>query len=79
MGLQMRIEVITHPSGDQLPMLVDDNELPIPTPNELIMGRRFLSQLQQAVSSFSYSTFFPVRESFKPVIQTFEAAVIYKF
>jgi integrase len=39
----MRIEVITHPSGDQLPMLVDDNGLPVPTPNEFIMGRRFLS------------------------------------
>ena len=39
----MKIEVITHPSGDQLPMLVDDNGLPIPTPNEFIMGRRFLS------------------------------------
>lgn len=39
----MKIEVITHPSGDQLPMLVDNNGLPIPTPNEFIMGRRFLS------------------------------------
>lgn len=39
----MKIEVITHPSGDQLPMLVDNNRLPIPTPNEFIMGRRFLS------------------------------------
>src|SRR5436190_456572 len=39
----MKIEVVTHPSGDQLPMLVDDNGLPIPTPNEFLMGRRFLS------------------------------------
>lgn len=39
----MKIEVITHPSGDQLPMLVDNNGLPIPTPNEFIMGRRNLS------------------------------------
>ncbi len=39
----MKIEVITHPSGDQLPMLVDENGLPIPTPNEFIMGRRNLS------------------------------------
>jgi integrase len=39
----MKIEVITHPSGDQLPMLVDGNGLPIPTPNEFIMGRRNLS------------------------------------
>src|SRR3990167_703104 len=39
----MKIEVITHPSGDQLPMLVDNNGFPLPTPNEFIMGRRFLS------------------------------------
>ena len=39
----MKIEVITHPSGDQLPMLVDCNGLPMPTPNEFIMGRRSLS------------------------------------
>jgi len=39
----MKIEVITHPSGDQLPILVDDNGLPIPTPNEFIIGRRNLS------------------------------------
>lgn len=39
----MKIEVITHPSGDQLPMLVDNDGLPIPTPNEFIIGRRFLS------------------------------------
>ena len=39
----MKIEVISHPSGDQLPILVDDNGLPIPTPNEFIIGRRNLS------------------------------------
>ena len=39
----MKIEVITHSSGDQLPMLVDENGLPIPTPNEFIIGRRNLS------------------------------------
>ena len=39
----MKIQVITHPSGDQLPMLVDCNGLPMPTPNEFIMGRRSLS------------------------------------
>lgn len=32
-----------YPSGDQLPMLVDNDGLPIPTPNEFIIGRRFLS------------------------------------
>ncbi|OGT37085.1 MAG: integrase [Gammaproteobacteria bacterium RIFCSPHIGHO2_12_FULL_38_14] len=39
----MKIEVITHPSGDQLPILLDDHGLPLPTPNEFIMGRRSLS------------------------------------
>lgn len=39
----MKIEVITHTSGDQLPILVDCNGLPMPTPNEFIMGRRSLS------------------------------------
>src|SRR3990167_4979506 len=39
----MKIEVITHPSGDQLPILLDDHGLPLPTPNEFIMGRRNLS------------------------------------
>ena len=38
--MRLRIVVITHPSGDQLPMLVDDTGLPLPTPNEFIMGRR---------------------------------------
>lgn len=39
----MKIEVLTHPLDNQLPMLVDENGVPIPTPNEFIMGRRFLS------------------------------------
>lgn len=38
----MRVEVITHPSGDQLPILLDKDGLPIPTPNEFIIGRRAL-------------------------------------
>ena len=35
----MKIEVITHQSGDQLPMLVDDNGLPIPTPVKTALYR----------------------------------------
>lgn len=39
----MRVETITHGNGEQLPLLVDQVGLPMPTPNEFIMGRRFLS------------------------------------
>ncbi len=39
----MRIEVVSHPSGDQLPILLDDDGLPIPMPSEFVMGRRALS------------------------------------
>jgi len=39
----MRVETITHGNGEQLPLLVDQEGLPLPTPNEFIMGRRFLS------------------------------------
>jgi len=38
----LKIEIISHPSGDQLPMLVDGNGLPIPSPNEFILSRRSL-------------------------------------
>lgn len=31
----MKIEVITHSSGDQLPLLLDGNGPPIPTPNHI--------------------------------------------
>jgi len=37
------IETITHPSGDQLPILLDGDGLPIPSPNEFILSRRYLS------------------------------------
>jgi len=37
------IEVIDHPSGDQLPILLDNDGLPIPMPSEFIMGRRALA------------------------------------
>ncbi|MEI2615353.1 MAG: tyrosine-type recombinase/integrase [Methylotenera sp.] len=39
----MYIEVIDHPSGDQLPILLDNDGLPIPMPSEFIMGRRALA------------------------------------
>lgn len=39
----MRVDIITHPSGDQLPILLDNDGLPIPTPNEFILSRRTLS------------------------------------
>jgi integrase len=38
----MRVEVITHKSGEQIPILLDQDGLPIPTPNEFILGRRSL-------------------------------------
>lgn len=39
----MYIEVIDHPSGDQLPILLDNDGLPIPMPSEFVMGRRALA------------------------------------
>ncbi len=39
----MRIDIISHSSGDQIPILLDINGLPIPTPNEFILGRRSMS------------------------------------
>ncbi len=39
----MYIEVIDHPSGDQLPILLDRDGLPIPMPSEFIIGRRALA------------------------------------
>lgn len=42
-SIKMRVENIPHPSGDQIPILLDGNGMPIPLPNEYIMGRRVLS------------------------------------
>jgi len=39
----MKIVTITHPSGDELPILLDNNGLPIPQPNEFLFGRRSFS------------------------------------
>lgn len=39
----MRVELITHPSGDQLPIMLGADGLPVPAPNEFILTRRALS------------------------------------
>lgn len=39
----MRIVTVGHKTGDLLPILLDDNELPIPLPNEFLLSRRHLS------------------------------------
>ena len=36
----MDIEVILHESGELLPILLDDEGMPIPLPNEFILSRR---------------------------------------
>jgi len=38
----MRVEIVNHPSGDQLPILLDDDGLPMPMPSEFVVGRRAL-------------------------------------
>jgi hypothetical protein len=38
----MYVEIVDHPSGDQLPILLDSDGLPIPMPSEFMMGRRAL-------------------------------------
>jgi len=39
----MKVEIITHPTGIELPILLDSDGLPIPSPNEFILSRRTLS------------------------------------
>jgi integrase len=39
----MKIETIPHPSGDQLPILLDNDGLPIPLATEFILARRSLA------------------------------------
>lgn len=38
----MRVEIVNHSSGDQLPILLDKDGLPVPMPSEFVMGRRAL-------------------------------------
>jgi len=39
----MPVETISHPSGDQLPIILDQDGLPIPILNEFLLGRRILA------------------------------------
>lgn len=39
----MRIEIITHKTGEQIPMMVDGTGLPVVLPNEFVLSRRYLS------------------------------------
>ncbi len=39
----MKVETISHESGDLLPLLLDSDGMPIPAPNEFIISRRSLS------------------------------------
>lgn len=43
LGGVMKVEIIRHKTGDLLPLLLDDDNLPIPAPNEFIISRRALS------------------------------------
>ena len=36
----MKVKVITHPTGEQIPIILDDDGLPIPVPNEYLLSRR---------------------------------------
>ncbi|MDE1465818.1 hypothetical protein [Spartinivicinus poritis] len=39
----MKVVSVSHTSGDLIPLLLDENGLPIPTPNEFVLSRRTLS------------------------------------
>ena len=39
----MAIQLISHPSGDQIPLILDDLGMPIPVLNEFLLSRRHLS------------------------------------
>ena len=36
----MKVKVVTHPTGEQIPIILDDDGLPIPVPNEYLLSRR---------------------------------------
>ena len=40
---EMDVEVILHDSGELLPILLDDDGMPIPLPNEFILSKRHAS------------------------------------
>ena len=39
----MRIEIVTHKTGEQIPIMLDVSGMPVPLPNEFILARRALS------------------------------------
>lgn len=39
----MKIELVTHETGEQIPMMLDDSGMPVVLPNEFILARRSLS------------------------------------
>ncbi|HCK93219.1 MAG TPA: integrase, partial [Gammaproteobacteria bacterium] len=39
----MKVRVITHPSGEQIPIILDLEDMPIALPCEFIISRRYLS------------------------------------
>lgn len=39
----MRIEIVTHKTGEQIPIMLDSSGMPVVLPNEFILARRFLS------------------------------------
>ena len=41
---EMDVEVILHDSGELLPILLDDDGMPIPLPNEFILSKGFVAQ-----------------------------------
>lgn len=42
-GGAMKIELVTHETGEQIPMMLDDSGMPVVLPNEFILARRSLS------------------------------------
>lgn len=36
----MKVKVVTHPTGEQIPIILDYDGLPIPAPNEYLLSRR---------------------------------------
>lgn len=43
MSGEIRIELVTHESGEQIPIMLDGFDMPIVLPNEFILTRRALS------------------------------------
>lgn len=41
--MPFNVKIIDHPNGEQLPLLLDTDGLPLVLPNEFILGRRHLS------------------------------------